>query len=327
MNEKNKKCRSTTLCMISADQKVVRHIHFDVIYKQDVQKINEMEYENRIVAFIDILGFKSLIESSEKDIATLATIMKALEFLKGKEKSKEWNLDLIEIEESAQLKFTETFDISQKMNCICFSDSIVVSIIANSNEEINKAFSTLVTNIALMGSILAETGVWIRGAISYGKLIHRKDGTIFGQALIDAYNLETQNAIYPRIIISDKLLGKLNYPLRMKKHRYPYHQYISRFDDGCVGFSQLRFFRVVEMAINEPRTEMIAKLEKIRIQIVRGLDTTFENRGLFQKYKWLKMEYNETIRLMETSIKKINNLYEEVIGEANIEYKYFNSID
>ena len=44
-----------------------------------------------------------------------------------------------------------------------------------------------------------------RGAIAYGKH-YKKDDFIFSQALIEAYQLESKDAIYPRIIISKNLL-------------------------------------------------------------------------------------------------------------------------
>lgn len=44
-------------------------------------------------------------------------------------------------------------------------------------------------------------GIFCRGAITSGKLYHTKE-MIFGQALIDAYHMEQELAVYPRIIIN-----------------------------------------------------------------------------------------------------------------------------
>ena len=62
-------------------------------------KNNSVKYEKRIVAFIDILGFKQIIKESEKNKSKIDLIYSVLNFLKTWEKSDKWNLDLIEIEE------------------------------------------------------------------------------------------------------------------------------------------------------------------------------------------------------------------------------------
>ena len=98
-----------------------------------------MEYENRIIAFIDILGFKDIIAKSENDSNKLKVILDSLDVFKAKEDPKAWGLSYVGIEESAQLKGVDSFSIESKVNCTCFSDSIVVSVLAEGEEQINKA--------------------------------------------------------------------------------------------------------------------------------------------------------------------------------------------
>ena len=70
-------------------------------------KNQEVKYEERIVAFIDILGFKEIIKQSEKDSSKVELIYSVLEFLKNWETSEKWDLKLVEIEEDAQYKGVE----------------------------------------------------------------------------------------------------------------------------------------------------------------------------------------------------------------------------
>ena len=45
------------------------------------------------------------------------------------------------------------------------------------------------------------SGFLIRGGITIGKLYHNAtQGVVFGEALVEAYNLESKDAIYPRVI-------------------------------------------------------------------------------------------------------------------------------
>ncbi|MEH6309063.1 hypothetical protein RYH73_25655 [Olivibacter sp. CPCC 100613] len=94
--------------------------------------------------------------------------------------------------------------------------------------------------------MLLEKGVLIRGDITLGNIIQKENGIVFGQGLIHAYILETKNAKYPRLVLSNKLIKSLNYPIETKKDRYPYHPYIERFDDGCVGFHQMIHYQVLQ---------------------------------------------------------------------------------
>ncbi len=86
--------------------------------------MKEIKYENRIVAYIDILGFKDIVNESVNDLSKLSLIHDILTFLKTKESPDEWSLKLIEIEEDAQKKGVEKFDVSKNIACTCFSDTL-----------------------------------------------------------------------------------------------------------------------------------------------------------------------------------------------------------
>jgi len=259
-----------------------------------------VNYTDRIIAFIDILGFKQIIDDLEKDRTKIGTIYEQLLFLKEMENIQNWNLELIEIEEDAQRKDIRRFDISKNVVCTCFSDSIVVSVECI-QENINEAFSTLVANLSKIGAKLLIEGILIRGAISIGKLFHTKDGIIMGKALIDSCHLE-KKAKYPRIILSNALISKLNYPINGKERRYPYHQYLSRFEDGCVGFHQMIYYEVFQSWIKMDKRQLKEDLEKIRYTIINGLDSTFEEPEIFDKYFWLKKQYN-TLAIVYKNVK------------------------
>jgi hypothetical protein len=47
--------------------------------------------------------------------------------------------------------------------------------------------------------------ILLRGGISYGPLYH-SEGVVFGEAMVDAYHLESQVANFPRIVVSPRVL-------------------------------------------------------------------------------------------------------------------------
>ncbi len=135
--------------------------------------------------------------------------------------------------------------------------------------------STLIVNLAYIGTILIKKGILIRGGITIGNLVHNEDGIVFGQGLIDAYMLESKAAKFPRIILSNKLIGQLNYPLLSKRERYPYHLYVERFHDGCAGFHQMIFYQVMKCSTFLTKETTVRDLDVIRKMIVGGLDSSF----------------------------------------------------
>lgn len=278
-----------------------------------------MEYEYRVVAFIDILGFKEMIKVTEFEKSRLKLLYDTLLFLKGKEKASEWNLQYIEIEEDAQKKGIEKFDISGKISCSCFSDSIIISV--QLNQDINEVVSTLITNLSFIGAKLIMDGILLRGAITIGNVIHTDNGIVMGQALIDAYQLETNIAKNPRTVLSDKLLSQLNYPIYKRSDRYPYHQYLDRFDDGCVGFHQMKYFEVLQSWDEMDAANLKAALKKVKTTIIEGLDSSFERIDIHNKFQWLKQEYDKLIILEENLKEKIYDINIGIAGK-NIHYKY-----
>ena len=86
------------------------------------------------------------------------------------------------------------------------------STLVNSSEEcpsqlfLRKSDSTLVNSSArLQGSLILRHGIFIRGGITVGP-VARTYRQLFGQGVIDAYNLETR-AIQPRVMVDPALLA------------------------------------------------------------------------------------------------------------------------
>ena len=276
----------------------------------------ELSYKKRIVAFIDIMGFKDIVSESENNIRKLKSIVEALEFLKTWEVPDKWSTEFIEIEESAQKKGVHNFSTSREIRCTCFSDSVVVSVLATS-DNVNEVFSTLLTNIAFIGAELISEGILIRGGMTIGNLIHEKDGTVIGQAFIDAYELENSSAIYPRIIVSDRLIEQLNYPILRKSDSYPYHQYLARFEDGCVGITQLKYYQVLQSWDKMSQEKLKQELVKAKLTIINGLDQSFENPSVYKKFLWLKKQYENLIILNEGVKEKMPSISENTIHFLN----------
>lgn len=235
-------------------------------------------YENRIVLFLDILGFKKIIEETE---------------IKGQENTDQTTFlieTIKEMKEAVNLTSTET-----TKNVTQFSDSIVVSFAENDQKEIPRLFFDLQRLIA---KLLAR-GILCRGAISYGKLYHKND-LVFGPALVDAYETESQAALYPRIILDQSVIDVMKYHYSLEnKHNYRKIRFDSDIQTYLKIDSDDKFYIdyfTGSMMFFEDRelNRVYADLRKI---IINGL--RYKNPGVKIKYNWMKNKYNRLPEFLE----------------------------
>lgn len=132
----------------------------------------EAEYDERVVLFLDILGFKTLIDRQQQEIVAEALTATATQY-------------------------------SEKIQTSAFSDNVAVSMkIADGCELVQ-----IIQFSSYLAWLLLHKGVLSRGGISVGKL-HHNNGIIYGPALNAAYELESQVAVYPRIILEHDAIPK-----------------------------------------------------------------------------------------------------------------------
>ena len=65
--------------------------------------------------------------------------------------------------------------------------------------------SRVLSAVAEMG---LRIGVLVRGGFSFGQLYH-ENGVVFGEAMVDAHRLEEKHAVYPRVLVSDRIIARL----------------------------------------------------------------------------------------------------------------------
>lgn len=154
-----------------------------------------MDYENYFVAFIDILGFKKIIDNStfEGVLALFNNFNRHLEDVKI---PKESDTNDGEIE---YVSVINAEDVKYKV----MSDSIVFYIKDDAQNALLALVSTCMAFQAHFMNI--NPSILSRGGVVHGQFYIKGD-IMFGKALTSAYLLESQNAKYPRIIMNKSLL-------------------------------------------------------------------------------------------------------------------------
>lgn len=169
-----------------------------------------MKYKRKVVAFIDILGFKNIIDQTEGDVTIQKKIYDVLNSIKknilSTSLSGELNLENVPSEELEDVQKTfELFALAIKSKSTVqithFSDSIVISVDADDMVHVMTVMELVGRTIFKLWN---DFNILMRGAITTGDLIHEEDGVLFGPAMVKSYEYETFLAKSPRIIIDEE---------------------------------------------------------------------------------------------------------------------------
>jgi len=242
----------------------------------------ELQYEDRIVAFLDVLGWRSAVERSERDDELARQLGMALHAILDQTKEIGWRQVQREIHAG---KINAPVDVDIKTTQ--FSDSVVVSLSATQKEQMQPA---LVSSLFSVVTRLLELGFVVRGGIAAGKVIHNRE-MIYGPALNAAYDLE-QTAIFPRIIVDERLASQWRdgYPLfdpfgqqagmGRAWREAPDGKFFYDFLRPAVGD---RFKRLTERQVRRLKDVVLAQLSKPL------------PRPIAEKYEWLAVYVNNVI--------------------------------
>lgn len=152
--------------------------------------MDKLYFEDRAVAFIDVLGFSSFVNEACNANVALVKLQGLFDLL---------NNAIPTLDKSV----SEAVPNELIPKHICISDSIILSAPLRTSLQGWSQYSGL--DVIIMRAIqlthmLLNSGYLIRGGISIGKVCHI-DNNIVGSAYQDAYKLESK-ACMPRIILS-----------------------------------------------------------------------------------------------------------------------------
>lgn len=240
-------------------------------------------YEQRVVLFLDILGFKELIQANRE-----ADVWRALQATK----------------QAGERRFHG----ATHMRLTAFSDSVVVSdLVAD-----GFGFIRVTQYASYLAWQLLSLGILTRGAVAHGNL-HHDDGIVFGPALVKAYAMESKQAIYPRILVTTEVKsGYLEHHFATRPpalHDYARHFFRTDFDGGehlhlmgssagFPGIDILEFGRPLEPGQSRSYTvseEITAKARCLR-KALDGNQPPPNQLSAVAKHHWFRNYLAETLQ-------------------------------
>lgn len=233
-------------------------------------QIPHQKYEDRLVAFIDVLGFSDMVNHTVADVQKLQCLTAALKSLY--DRFWIWESDGV----YSSFAFTQ------------FSDSIVISALAGTTDS----FEMLQQLLSGIMELVDNYGILVRGGIARGLLIHDRE-MVVGPAMIEAYHLESKVAMYPRIIIAKDLKEQIETDLveYLRSHTtlkdVPGFNNLFKTDED--GWCYLDYVNPDENfhVLNIEHHLMV--LEQL---VQKNLQST--NRSVKEKYLWLQKKIEKT---------------------------------
>lgn len=134
-------------------------------------------YDRRLIAFFDVLGWRSAIDRAGGDPTQIGRLALLLRLFSA--------------------AFVPQGARNSGARLSSFSDNVVVSFPLRLEE-----LSWRLRNIAMIQVGVAIIGFSLRGAVTIGH-IHHDEHIVFGPGLVRAYELESSVAFYPRIMLDD----------------------------------------------------------------------------------------------------------------------------
>lgn len=161
-----------------------------------------VDYENRVVAFIDVLGWSRAVEASDGDPALRVRMLNAAWALAARVQNY--------VED-------DTPDHPSRDEYSQFSDSFVVSFRYDGPTDLLR----LVRLVSEFQSTMLLAGFVLRGGITVGPLFHTRE-IVFGRAMNRAYELESKLAVAARVVVDPSLTEPLMTATPMMPKHWPF---------------------------------------------------------------------------------------------------------
>lgn len=285
-------------------------IGYDYDFKNlcNIDELEKMEQKYSVLVFFDILGFKNIVVNDIKKASIISNILS----------------NICEIFNNTIQQFITYYDydflndgeneygildgmVIPKMQSTTFSDSIILScpLLQKNQLLIIKNMIRALSEIQLT---LIRQGFLIRGGITIGNVCHTNK-YVFGEAVIEAYLLESTIANYPRIIVSDKLSKLIIKLLEEQKFDDLEEDFADLLDEESFKTNYLRIDDDQKLYIDFFGTEIVNKaielcpqhknefeddyLNPIKDLIDEGIDN--ETISIKVKYQWLENKYNNLL--------------------------------
>lgn len=169
-----------------------------------------------------------------------------------------------------------------------FSDSAVISY----SKEIEGGLFYIILDLIHLQINLFQLGVILRGGISFGKIYH--DGElVYGPAMSEAYALESNKALYPRIVLTQETIKNGIKFSRSKQHTEEEEE---EYIQGLLKLDSDKIYSIdILRQEGELENDYLEFLYIVRNFIIKQKEKNKTKTRVLEKYEWLEKYFNEVI--------------------------------
>lgn len=238
-----------------------------------------VQYERCLVVYVDILGFKQKIdtESANHISRCIRIIAEAVE----------------------PHRFKTAFPKMPRENFVNFSDLCVLWLPLEDEKKwapVGWVTSQILKIVHAQSWLLFDEQLLIRGGVTIGPLA-KSYGQIFGPGLVRAYELESKEAKYPRILVDKCVIEEFDRNPRLCVHDPKTDAAYLRgmLQKDADGKLFVDYLRVVAGELDDP-SAYPGHMTKLRDFIDERLKEFAGNENVREKYEWLSRYHNKTLK-------------------------------
>jgi len=235
---------------------------WDVLYNNVTPK--PVRYTRAIISYLDILGFRELIET--RSAGEISQILRIL---------------------AESVEPGSTFK-NEKIQFTKFSDTVIRSMPEAKHYPRNFLFelrSILHSQIALI-----PRGITVRGAVTIGDIVQSWK-VVYGRGVVRAYELESKKDSPPRIVIDNDALSSVKPAIERNNLTTELDALVRTEDSVCY----LDYLRACEDELNVPEQEYPMFVKHHRDLVRSGLTKYAGLPSILRKYEWLEAYHQRTL--------------------------------
>lgn len=241
---------------------------------------SDPDYEVCLVAFLDVMGFQYLLNTrSGSEIKELLSTFRRVS--EG---------------DATTPTRSDEMRLASEVHAEIVSDAIVRTRTVETQYRVGALFWELIDLLHIQMECVAR-GILVRGAMTIGHMHIGIDfsGPVFGPGLVQAYLMEEQEVIFPRIALHEDVIEHHRSDRMLWREGHTYEdeeQYLSNV--LCRDESGLHYVDYLRASLGEINGECIGWLEFLNLHkaiIENGLSES-SNAKVRRKYLWLKNYHN-----------------------------------
>lgn len=239
-------------------------------------------FDDRFVAFVDILGFRGIVSRMRGERKLFLTVRDALKIINAQSRQfRDYRVARKQSHERFLANGETPSSPPTQLQMTSFSDCYVIS-------ETSPAGHVL-AGVQALGAALLAQGILCRGAVVRGDAYHRGH-VLFGPAVIEAYDLESRVAKYPRILVTESV-RKVSWGYHTGKWR---SQLFIRDTDGLWFLNVLTPSLSKWKALSTAEAEVSSRkfLKSVRKWLGKELIEAQNDLGRLSKLQWLAHHFN-----------------------------------